>query len=283
MLRWVGGARTTAQARRRTSWAAGLLALVLTGCASPQPSTTAVDEDVDRDSGGVEAPWTPTPDPDFVPGGAVDAVPSPVERARGTGDVAALTFDDGPNPGETADLLDVLADNDVQATFCVIGRNLTARGGAELLRRMVDEGHTLCNHSTDYDHMDDLTPAEAEADLKTNLAIIREALGDPQQEVPYFRAPSGRWGATPEVAVALGMQPLGLGNMIFDSDGNDLSEPTLTANLQDAVAPGAVVLLHDGGGDRSNSVVAVRTVVPERLAAGWTFTLPAGGAPDEDR
>lgn len=234
----------------------------MTGCASSPTSTTGAGS---------------------VPGGAVDAVPAQVERARGTGDVAALTFDDGPNPGETDELLDFLAANDVQATFCVIGRNITARGGTELLRRMVDEGHTLCNHSTDYDHLDHLTPAEAEEDLRANLAIIRDALDDPEQAVPYFRAPSGRWGVTPEVAVDLGMQPLGLGNMIFDADGNDLAEKTLTANLQDAVTPGAVVLVHDGGGERGNSVAAVRTVVSERLADGWTFTLPAGGVPDEDR
>src|SRR5690606_8519000 len=110
---------------------------------------------------------------------------------------------------------------------------------------------------------------------------IRDALGDPTYPVPYFRAPNGSWGVTPEVAVALGMQPLGLGNVIFDWDGNDLSEATLTANLRSAVVPGAVVLVHDGGGDRTSSIAAVRTVVAERLAEGFTFTLPAGGLVDE--
>ena len=46
---------------------------------------------------------------------------------------------------------------------------------------------------------------------------------------------------------------------------------------RDAVRPGAVVLVHDGGGDRTNSIAAVRTVIGERLAEGWTFTLPSGG------
>ncbi|WP_129337446.1 endo-1,4-beta-xylanase [Cellulomonas endophytica] len=220
-------------------------------------------------------PWTPTPDPLFVPGGATAPVATPVTAARGTGDVAALTVDDGPNPGETDRLLDFLAANDVPATFCVIGQNIRAEGGAELLRRIVAEGHTLCNHTTGYADMGSWTEAAVEADLEENLAIIREALGDPAYPVPYFRAPNGSWGRTPGVAVALGMQPLGVVNVIDDWETQD--EAVLTANLRAAVKPGEVVLVHDGGGDRSGTVAAVETVVGERLAAGWTFTLPAGG------
>lgn len=226
-------------------------------------------------SGGASS--QPTPDPTFVPGGAVNPVPAEVNQAQGTGKVAALTFDDGPNPGETDELLDFLAENDITAVFCVIGQNITAPGGAELLRRMVDEGHVLCNHTTSYADMGSWSPEAVEADLEENLAIIREALGDPEARVPYFRAPNGNWGVTPEVAAALGMQPLGLGNLIFDWDGNDQSEETLTQNLREAITPGAVVLVHDGGGVRETSIAAVRTVIAEHLAEGWTFTLPAGG------
>lgn len=222
--------------------------------------------------------WTPTPDPSFVPGGAVRPTAEPLAAARGTGDVAALTFDDGPNPGETEALLDFLKSKDIRATFCVTGQNVEAPGGAALLKRIVAEGQTLCNHSTSYADMGSFTPAQVEADLKANLKIIRDALGDPDQPVPYFRAPNGSWGATGEVAAALGMQPLGLGNVIFDWDGNDLSEATLTTKLRAAFKPGAVVLVHDGGGVRDNGIKAVKTVVTEKLAQGWSFTLPQGGA-----
>ncbi len=101
----------------------------------------------------------------------------------------------------------------------------------------------------------------------------------PRQKVPYFRAPNGSWGVTGEVAAALGMQPLGLGNVIFDWDGNDLSEETLTKNLRAAIQPGAVALVHDGGDNRENSIKAVETVLPEKIAEGYAFTLPAGGIP----
>lgn len=223
--------------------------------------------------------WQPTPDPLFIPGGAASPTAMPIAASRGTGNTVALTFDDGPNPGETTALLDFLRDKGITATFCVIGQNVSAPEGAELLKRIVAEGHTLCNHGTTYADMGSWTQAQVETDLKENLRIIREAAADPNLPVPYFRAPNGSWGATAEVAAALGMQPLGLGNVISDWDGNDLSEETLTANLRAAFAPGAVVLAHDGGGDRTNTIKAVTTVVTEKLAEGWTFNLPQGGAP----
>lgn len=274
---WVGGAVTvTADAWVQVGGtytpAAGLPAASLYLEAAPidgaHPSFL-VDDVVIEGAGGVVV------DPDVVPGGAVNPSATPVVAAQGTGDVAALTFDDGPNPGETEELLDLLAANDLPAVFCVIGENIQAPGGAEILRRIVDEGHTLCNHSTGYADMGAYTPEQVQADLVENLAIIRDALGDPEAAVPYFRAPNGSWGRTPEVAVALGMQPLAVTGLIFDWETQDV--PTLTANLRTAMEPGRLVLAHDGGGDRYGTLEAVRTVVTERLADGWTFTLPVGG------
>lgn len=195
---------------------------------------------------------------------------SQVAAARGSGLVAALTFDDGPNPGETDELLDVLAEARVTAVFCVIGANIQAPGGADVLRRTVAAGHVLANHTTSYADMGDWPAERVRADLVANLAIIRDAVGD--VPVPYFRAPNGSWGLTAGVAAELGMRPLGLGNVIFDWETQD--EPTLVANLRAAVTPGAVVLAHDGGGDRWSTVRAVHRVVAEKLADGWTFTLP---------
>ena len=214
---------------------------------------------------------------DVVPGGAVNPVPTPVRLAEGTGDVAALTFDDGPNPGTTPALLDFLAEHDLHAVFCVIGQNVRAPGGAELLRRIVDEGHVLCNHSTGYADMGAWSADQVRADLVENLGILRDALGDPEHPVPFFRAPNGSWGATPEVAVALGMQPLAVVYTISDWETQDVE--TLTANLRAAMRPGEVVLAHDGGGDRAGTLAAVETVVAERLAAGWEFTFPVGTPP----
>ena len=111
------------------------------------------------------------------------------------------------------------------------------------------------------------------------IDVIRAALGDTEAPVPYFRAPNGAFGRTGPVAVRLGMQPLGLGRVIHDWDAcPDRRAATLGEHLRSAVVPGAVVLAHDGGGERATTVDAVATVVPEKIAAGFTFTLPRGGA-----
>lgn len=215
--------------------------------------------------------------PGHQPGGAVAPTATPVERARGSGRVAALTFDDGP-ADHTGRLLDVLGALGVRATFCVVGRNVLAPGGAALVRRIVAEGHVLGNHSVDYADLGGASVPEVEAALLANLRIIRAALGDPGAPVLYFRAPNGSFGRTGEVAVALGMQPLGLGHVIHDWDAcPDRSVATLTDRLRSAIFPGAVVTAHDGGGDRAATVDAVAAVLPEKIAAGFTFTLPAGG------
>ena len=214
------------------------------------------------------------PGPDVVQGGAIDPVTTAVDQAEGAGDVSALTFDDGPNPGMTPALLDFLAEHGVKAVFCVIGRNITAPGGAAILQRIVAEGHVLGNHSTGYADLGSWSAAEVQADLSANLAIIREAVGDANQPVPFWRAPNGSWGATQQVAVDLGMQPLAVVNTIGDWETQDVT--ALTSNLRAAMKPGEIVLAHDGGGHRAGTLAAVEAVVTERLADGWRFALPKG-------
>jgi endo-1,4-beta-xylanase len=195
----------------------------------------------------------------------------PLATAAGDGDVCALTFDDGPNGADTAAVLDLLAEHGIRAVFAVIGSQIRAPGGAELLHRIVRDGHVLANHSIDFHDMGALTVDEARQRMRANAAIIAGVVG-PGVAVPYFRAPNGSWGRTAEAAVAEGMRPLAVINTIGDWLTQD--EALLTARLRAAMRPGELVLVHDGGGDRRGSVAAVRTVVEERLAAGWRFVLP---------
>ena len=199
---------------------------------------------------------------------------TPLRAASGEGLVCALTFDDGPNGKDTAVLLDFLETRGIRAVFAVIGEQIQAPGGAELLRRTAAVGHVLCNHSTSYADMGDWDADAVRADMVANLGIIRQALGDPDVRVPFWRAPNGSWGVTAGVAVELGMQPLDVANVI--EDWVDQDAELLTERLRSVMVPGELVLIHDGGGDRAGSVAAVKRVVDERLAQGWQFTLPLG-------
>jgi peptidoglycan-N-acetylglucosamine deacetylase len=203
-----------------------------------------------------------------APARAGGPTPTVVDTARGHGDVVSLTFDDGPNPPDTLRLLDVLRRRHVRAVFCLWGDHV--REHPEVVRRIAAEGHVLCNHSMHHDDLSVLTPEQIRADLVETSALIRRAV--PHARIPYFRAPYGSWGQTPQVAVELGMQPLGWRLAITDWEppGTDV----LVQRLRDGITPGAVVLLHDGGGDRSQTVEAVDRIIPELRAQGWRFTLP---------
>ncbi|HET6531399.1 MAG TPA: polysaccharide deacetylase family protein, partial [Actinoplanes sp.] len=137
-------------------------------------------------------------------------------------------------------------------------------------RRIVAAGHVLCNHSLHHEDLSTRTPQQIRSDLMATSALIRQAA--PGARIPYFRAPFGSWGESPQIAAELGMQPLGWRLAITDWEppGTDV----LVQRLREGITPGAVVLLHDGGGDRSQTVEAVDRIIPELRAQGWRFTLP---------
>lgn len=181
----------------------------------------------------------------------------------------ALTFDDGPNPPDTTDLLDLLARERVPAVFCLVGVQVEAH--PDVVRRIVADGHVLANHSYRHDDLADQEPAAVRADLQRTLDAIHAVV--PDAPVPYFRAPFGHWGRTVPVAAALGMAPLEWQLAVEDWEPPGTDE--LVRRLG-GVEPGGVVLLHDGGGDRRQTVEAVARMIPRLRADGWRFTVPGG-------
>lgn len=170
---------------------------------------------------------------------------------------AALTFDDGPDPQWTPRVLDVLRFHGVRATFCVLGENAAAY--PDLIRRIAAEGHTLCNHSWNHDvSLGERSRPEIEADLLRTNAAIRAAVPDAQ--TAYYRQPGGAWTAeVVEVAQDLDMVPLH-----WTVDPQDWRQPgvgEITSVVGTGAFPGAIVLLHDGGGDRGDTVKAVDRIL----------------------
>ena len=198
----------------------------------------------------------------------------PVRRAEGTGRVAALTVDDGPAGAVTEDLLDLLAELALPATFCLVGQCLADPGAPRLVRRMVAEGHVLANHAMTLADLGTWEAARVEADLRATTTAIRAAAGDPAAPVPFFRAPNGSWGVSAAVAVRLGMRPLAVAHTIDDWRTQDVTD--LVSHLRAALTPGELLVVHDGGGDRRGTVAALRQLLPEWVAEGWSFTRPVG-------
>ncbi|MGW3716263.1 polysaccharide deacetylase family protein [Streptomyces sp. NPDC005133] len=192
-----------------------------------------------------------------------------VDSTRHGGRAVALTFDDGPNPVDTPRLLEVLRKRHVKAVFCLWGDHVEEH--PELVRAIVAGGHTLCNHTMHHDDMGTWSAEDIRADLERTNAAIRRAA--PGARIPYFRAPYGSWGETPQVAADLGMQPLGWRLAIGDWEPPGTDE--LVRRVEEGITPGAVILMHDGGGDRSQTVDAVDRLIPLLRAQGWHFAKPA--------
>ncbi|WP_328323288.1 polysaccharide deacetylase family protein [Streptomyces sp. NBC_00455] len=180
----------------------------------------------------------------------------------------ALTFDDGPDPLYTPQVLRILAQYDVQATFCVIGENAVQY--PQLLHDIANGGHAVANHSWTHPQLTKLKPAAARSELSRTSDLIEKILGAPPQ---WARAPYGDWNpVTLGICADLGMEPLG-----WSIDTNDWARPgtrSITNSVLRDIKDGAIVLCHDGGGNRSQTVAAVRDYLPRLLDSGFVPVRP---------
>ncbi|WP_019546797.1 polysaccharide deacetylase family protein [Streptomyces sulphureus] len=186
----------------------------------------------------------------------------------GKGRRVALTFDDGPDPRYTPEILETLRRHGVRAVFFVIGE--TAEQFPDVLRSVAREGHLIANHTWNHRQLTAIPVAEARSELERTSELIARTVGTPPT---WARAPYGDWnGPTLRICAELGMEPLG-----WSLDTQDWSMPgsehIINAVMKD-VAPGTIVLNHDGGGDRSQSASALSAYLPQLLAAGYTPALP---------
>ncbi|WP_101831827.1 polysaccharide deacetylase family protein [Frankia canadensis] len=177
----------------------------------------------------------------------------------------ALTFDDGPHPTWTPRVLEVLRVHEVLATFCLIG--VQARAHPALVRRILAEGHTLCNHTMSHPQPFSQRP---EVEIRAEITRAQEAIAAVGGRSPrLFRAPGGDWSAQVlSVAADLGLAPLG-----WRVDPRDWARPGTDAIVRalEAARAGDILLCHDGGGDRSQTVTALARVLPALRARGLCF------------
>lgn len=187
----------------------------------------------------------------------------------------ALTFDDGPNPAWTPRLLDILAEHSVHATFFLVGQ--FAQAEPALVRRLVNAGHLVGNHSFTHPNLARTSAAEIRRQLARTSDTLSQITGQP---VRFFRPPFGaRRPATLRIARSLGLIPV-----TWNAMTNDWAEPSaqrIASALQHKVETNhrrgfaSNIVLHDGGhlglgANREPSVTAAGLLLA-RLAKTHTF------------
>jgi peptidoglycan/xylan/chitin deacetylase (PgdA/CDA1 family)/sulfur carrier protein ThiS len=184
--------------------------------------------------------------------------------------IVALTFDDGPWPGQTERILEILRRDGVPATFFMVGGRV--RLAPDLARTVLEQGHLVGNHTQSHLLLGHATPEQVTAQMVNGAATLRAILGI---ESRWFRAPGG--ALTPLVrteAALLGERIAG-----WTVDPNDWRRPpadVIVARVVGAVRPGAVVLMHDGGGDRSATIAALPRVIEQLRVRGYRFVTLDG-------
>ncbi|MFD9636442.1 polysaccharide deacetylase family protein [Streptomyces violascens] len=208
--------------------------------------------------------------------GIAPELPKPkvdMEIVRGSEDAGKtvnITLDDGPDPRWTPKALELLAKNGAKAVFCMTGPN--AARHPDLVKQVVAAGHRLCNHSVSHDTAMDKKPVEyQEKEILDAKHSIDEASGG--EELRYYRAPGGAF--TPQsrqLAAAYRMRSLG-----WNVDPSDFRQPgadAIVRAVKNQLPKGPTVLLHDGGGNRAQTMQALERLLPWFKEQGYAFSFP---------
>lgn len=180
----------------------------------------------------------------------------------------ALTFDDGPLPRYTRQVLDVLERYEVKATFFCVG--LHAAGHADDIARISAQGHALGNHTWSHPFLPELSYPQLTEQIERTQETIAAASGGAAPTL--FRPPYG--SRTPEVMGWLGETVSTI--VLWDVDASDWALPgadKIARIVLDQAQPGSIILLHDGGGDRSQTVAALPAIIEGLQERGYRFTL----------
>lgn len=186
----------------------------------------------------------------------------PIRPTAEAGDVVYLTIDDGPHPVYTPQMLDILARHNARATFFVVGY-LVERYPA-IVERIVAEGHTVANHTWLHE---DLTTLSRESFDQT-ISRTQEILGE--HAAPCLRPPYGSrdaftydWAASHGLAIALWT--------VDTFDWRNPGAETIANRIVAGASDGAIVSLHDGGGERSQTVQALDDALTRLADSGIRY------------
>jgi len=169
----------------------------------------------------------------------------------------ALTFDDGPSPTFTPQILDILKKNKVKGTFFMIARE--AEKYPDIVRRLVSEGHEIANHTYNHKYLHNST----EADLKKELTLAEETIIKAGGVKPkLFRPPGGYYN---EMIVKVSKE-MGYRVIIWSweqqsRDWANPGTPTIIRRVLEDASSGNIIVFHDRGGNRVQTVQAMQPII----------------------
>ena len=186
--------------------------------------------------------------------------------------VIALTFDDGPWDKQTDEILDILEQNDAKATFFTVGQCIS--GHEKELQRAASMGCEIGTHT--WDHAEGsgegvslikMSTDERKQEVQKGLEAIKNATG--QEASAIFRCPGGNF----DTSVATDLEGIVTAEIGWNVDTTDWKKPgadVIAQRIQSA-GPGNIILMHDGGGDRSQTIEGLRQALPKLKEQGYSF------------
>jgi cellulose synthase/poly-beta-1,6-N-acetylglucosamine synthase-like glycosyltransferase/peptidoglycan/xylan/chitin deacetylase (PgdA/CDA1 family) len=190
----------------------------------------------------------------------------------------ALTFDDGPDPEWTPKVLEVLRENDAHGTFFVVGSEVARH--PDMTRRITAAGNELGLHTFTHPNMQRLAPWRRTFELSQTQVAIAQAANVHTNLVrfPYSSKPQAIDEVNWKIVKQAGKQ--GYLVVVNDMDSEDWQRPGVAQIVRNATPPGetsAVILFHDAGGDRSQTLAALKVFIPMMKARGYRFTTVTEG------
>lgn len=182
--------------------------------------------------------------------------------------VVTLTFDDGPDPWFTPEILRILRDRKVPATFFVIGKNAVAN--PDLLKQIVDQGHVVANHTYNHPHLEELGKEQVYEELSTVDAALSDLLGPSPRLSSYFRPPRGNLSREILAAVKDMNKELVLWNVCVENRSTTTPEE-VRERVMSLVKDqnGGILLAHDGELDRTLTVQSLPLILDDLIREGY--------------
>lgn len=187
-------------------------------------------------------------------------------RGSPDGKKVALTFDDGPHPVWTQKVLDILKEHKIKATFFLIGSNVEKYPW--VVKRIAEEGHIIGNHTYTHKVVGSYSPTQAKREIEKTQMCIKNITGKKTYLLrpPYGSYQQGFYQVAKDYNYKIILWSVTVADWKKNLSSNEIAYRVITSTK-----PGAIILLHDGGGRREATVKALPRIIKALKKEGYKF------------